>query len=52
MTRRLLALISALLLLASPVIAQAQSRPLRVVGFMTDFDLKDDAVAICKAVMD
>ena len=24
----------------------------RVIGFMTDFDVKDDAVGICKAVMD
>lgn len=48
MKRRLLALVSALLLFAAP----AMAAPLRVVGFMTDFDLKDDAVAICKAVMD
>jgi S-adenosylmethionine hydrolase len=34
---------------ASPAIAQA---PLRVIGFMTDFDVKDDAVGICKAVME
>jgi S-adenosylmethionine hydrolase len=26
--------------------------PLKVIGFMTDFDVKDDAVGICKAVMD
>jgi S-adenosylmethionine hydrolase len=26
--------------------------PARVIGFMTDFDVKDDAVGICKAVMD
>jgi hypothetical protein len=26
--------------------------PAKVIGFMTDFDLKDDAVGICKAVMD
>lgn len=26
--------------------------PLRTIGFMTDFDVKDDAVGICKAVMD
>jgi S-adenosylmethionine hydrolase len=31
--------------------ASAQ-RPLRVIGFMTDFDVKDDAIGICKAVMD
>src|ERR1700735_3711844 len=29
-----------------------QPRPLRVIGFMTDFDVKDDAIGICKAVMD
>ncbi len=27
-------------------------QPLKVVGFMTDFDVKDDAVGICKAVME
>jgi S-adenosylmethionine hydrolase len=26
--------------------------PLRTIGFLTDFDVKDDAVGICKAVMD
>ena len=53
MTRRFLALIPALLLLfAAPALADAQARPLKVVGFMTDFDTRDDAVAICKAVMD
>jgi S-adenosylmethionine hydrolase len=29
----------------------AKSAPLRVIGFMTDFDVRDDAVGICKAVM-
>jgi S-adenosylmethionine hydrolase len=29
-----------------------QAAPLKVIGFMTDFDVKDDAVGICKAVMD
>ena len=38
-----------LLALAAGVQAQ---QPLKVVGFMTDFDVKDDAVGICKAVMD
>lgn len=52
MTRRLLALFAALMLLASPALVQAQARPLKTVGFMTDFDTRDDAVAICKAVMD
>jgi S-adenosylmethionine hydrolase len=40
-----------LLLFAFPVL-RAQSAPgPRVIGFMTDFDVKDDAVGICKAVM-
>ncbi len=39
----------ALTVLMSPAVAQ---QPLKVVGFMTDFDVKDDAVGICKAVMD
>jgi len=29
-----------------------QAGPFKVIGFMTDFDVKDDAVGICKAVMD
>jgi S-adenosylmethionine hydrolase len=29
-----------------------QPAPTQVIGFMTDFDVKDDAVGICKAVMD
>ena len=32
--------------------AAQQPAPQRVIGFMTDFDVKDDAVGICKAVMD
>ena len=39
----------ALLLFALPSLL-AQPAP-RVIGFMTDFDVKDDAVGICKAVM-
>lgn len=40
-----------LALLALPLL-RAQSGPApRVIGFMTDFDVKDDAVGICKAVM-
>jgi S-adenosylmethionine hydrolase len=27
-------------------------QPLHVIGFMTDFDVKDDAIGICKAVME
>jgi S-adenosylmethionine hydrolase len=37
--------------LAALLQAMAQQQ-LKVVGFMTDFDVKDDAVGICKAVMD
>jgi S-adenosylmethionine hydrolase len=29
----------------------SQTETLRTIGFMTDFDVKDDAVGICKAVM-
>lgn len=39
------------LLLAASAAGIAQ-QPLKVIGFMTDFDVKDDAVGICKAVMD
>lgn len=41
---------AALLCVAS--LAMLAQQPLKVVGFMTDFDVKDDAVGICKAVMD
>jgi S-adenosylmethionine hydrolase len=41
----------ALLVVAARQSATAQA-PLRTIGFMTDFDVKDDAVGICKAVMD
>jgi S-adenosylmethionine hydrolase len=37
--------------LACTAVAQ-QSAHTRVIGFMTDFDVKDDAVGICKAVME
>ncbi len=30
----------------------SQPQPLRTIGFMTDFDVKDDAVGLCKAVME
>src|SRR6266702_5560180 len=33
-------------------VGEPQSSGLRVIGCMTDFDVKDDAVGICKAVMD
>lgn len=37
---------------ALPAKASDGVRHLRTIGFMTDFDVKDDAVGICKAVMD
>jgi S-adenosylmethionine hydrolase len=49
----LLLLALGLTVVASPAArAQAPSQPLKLVGFMTDFALQDDAVAICKAVME
>jgi S-adenosylmethionine hydrolase len=45
-------LLTTLATLVSVVAIAQQSAPLKVVGFMTDFDVKDDAVGICKAVMD
>ena len=47
---RTILLVFALLFLSSPLFAQLSPAP-RVIGFMTDFDVKDDAVGICKAVM-
>jgi S-adenosylmethionine hydrolase len=44
-------LVLALLLFAFPVLGAQTVPPPRVIGFMTDFDVKDDAVGICKAVM-
>ncbi len=52
-TRQVLLLL--LVSLLGPVLSMAQSTPtapLRTIGFMTDFDVKDDAVGICKAVME
>ena len=43
--------IAAVLAMAALAAAQ-QPVSTRVIGFMTDFDVKDDAVGICKAVMD
>lgn len=40
-----------LMLAAMLPLALAQ-QSLKIIGFMTDFDVKDDAVGICKAVMD
>jgi S-adenosylmethionine hydrolase len=42
--------IALLLVSTSALLAQGAPAP-RVIGFMTDFDVKDDAVGICKAVM-
>jgi len=44
-------LIAAVITLAAMLPAVAQQQ-LKVIGFMTDFDVKDDAVGICKAVME
>ncbi len=52
MRKRVFVLLSALFLLTAPAMAAPPAPPTRLIGFMTDFDLKDDAVAICKAVMD
>lgn len=36
----------------TPAVApSASAQPPRVIGFMSDFDVKDDAIGICKAVM-
>jgi hypothetical protein len=42
--------VALLLVSTSALFAQGAPAP-RVIGFMTDFDVKDDAVGICKAVM-
>jgi S-adenosylmethionine hydrolase len=47
---RMLFAIALLLVSTSALFAQGAPAP-RVIGFMTDFDVKDDAVGICKAVM-
>ena len=44
-------LVFASLLFAFPVLLAQTAPASRVIGFMTDFDVKDDAVGICKAVM-
>jgi S-adenosylmethionine hydrolase len=48
--RIFIGVVLAMVALAATAIAAQQ--PLKVIGFMTDFDVKDDAVGICKAVMD
>lgn len=42
----------AIIIFALVSLAAWPQPPLKVIGFMTDFDVKDDAVGICKAVMD
>jgi hypothetical protein len=44
--------VALLLALAPAGYAAPRAHPTKVIGFMTDFGLQDDAVAICKAVMD
>ena len=46
------ALAAAALAAATAVAQQTPLAPTKVIGFMTDFDVKDDAVGICKAVME
>ncbi len=53
--RALLAALAALFTLGLTSCSSAPApspQPLKVIGFMTDFDVKDDAIGICKAVME
>ena len=54
LARRLSAVILAALVAFSFTACHKEKPPqaLRVIGFMSDFDVKDDAIGICKAVMD
>ncbi|MGD0547525.1 MAG: S-adenosyl-l-methionine hydroxide adenosyltransferase family protein [Terracidiphilus sp.] len=53
MHRKVRFLLAAILATALAWTTAAQQPALpRVIGFLTDFDVKDDAVGICKAVMD
>lgn len=49
--RRTKRFLLAVMMLAAMLPAMAQDQ-LKVIGFMTDFDVRDDAVGICKAVME
>ena len=49
--RNLLAVVLLAASIGSSAAAQGTAQT-KVIGFMTDFDVKDDAVGICKAVMD
>jgi S-adenosylmethionine hydrolase len=48
---KLARLLTVVLLTATALPAQLPKPTQHVVGFMTDFDVKDDAIGICKAVM-
>jgi S-adenosylmethionine hydrolase len=48
----LLMAMAAITLTPAATAQQTGHAPTKVIGFMTDFDVKDDAVGICKAVMD
>jgi S-adenosylmethionine hydrolase len=48
---KLARLLPAILLIANALHGQQPQHTQHVVGFMTDFDVKDDAIGICKAVM-
>ena len=51
--RFLIGAVLAAAVLAGPTWArQPVAAPTRLIGFLTDFDVKDDAVGICKAVME
>jgi S-adenosylmethionine hydrolase len=54
LARRLSAVMFAALVALSFTACHKEKPPqaLRVIGFMSDFDVKDDAIGICKAVMD
>jgi S-adenosylmethionine hydrolase len=54
LARRLSAVMLAALVAFSFTACHKEKPPqaLRVIGFMSDFDVKDDAIGICKAVMD
>jgi S-adenosylmethionine hydrolase len=49
---KLARLFATILITATALTAQKPNLSQHVVGFMTDFDVKDDAIGICKAVME